>query len=84
MYFDLRFCYRLEPEVKAAQDDKTGEYGCAYVETVLDRCKNEITKEKYDRMQESQRIAISKQFDVDEKYVVSISGEEYEENVDVD
>ncbi|WHX50533.1 hypothetical protein QNH46_07760 [Paenibacillus woosongensis] len=77
---EIRFCFRLTAEAGWARDTETGEPAECYTQVKLGGAKN--LPENYEAMHKSLCGAVAAQIGVNPEYVIPISQEEYDENVD--
>lgn len=79
MYANYMFPFKLTKEVGFGRTDD-GDVCEAFIKIGLNNCKKEITAEKYREMHIGYVEPLSKQFSCDPKYIIPITGDEYEEN----
>lgn len=81
MYYDLKFPFRISEEAALAQDENNN-WTEAYAQTTLGNCKKSITDEKYKELHELQRRFLAEKCGLELDWIVCITPEEYEANVD--
>ena len=72
----IRLCYRLEKEVKMAED-KQGNPSECYICCHVDVEKDPMPKKQYKELVDAFKKLIAKQYAVDENYITSITLNDY-------